>query len=85
MSYFRRALHYLKPYWRLAIASVLLILLATAVGLLAPWPLQILIDNVLQGKPLPEWMPALGENRQQLLIMVVVAGLLITECGHHSR
>ncbi len=70
------------PYWRLAIVSVLLIVLASAVGLLAPWPLQILIDNVLQNQPLPpwlaDWLQFVGQNPQSLLVVVVVGGLLIT-------
>ena len=82
MSYSRRAFKYLKPYWRLAIGSVWLIVLASAVGLLAPWPLQILIDNVLGNEPLPSslaaWLPASINSPQALLFLVVVAGLLIT-------
>ena len=79
MTYSRRAFRYLRPYWRLAVVSVLLIVLASAVGLLAPWPLQVLIDHVLNGKALPQWLAAWlpAQNRQSLLILVVIAGLLI--------
>ena len=73
-------LKYLRPYRPLAIASVLVILLAVVVGLAAPWPLKILIDNVLQGHPLTGWSEAIfgrfGTGRS-LLPYAVGAGLLI--------
>ena len=82
LTYSRRAFHYLTPYWHLAMCSVFLIALGSAVGLLAPWPLQILVDYVLQAKPLPPslaaWLPAFAEDRQSLLILVVLSGLAIT-------
>lgn len=82
MKYVPRALRYLKPYWPLAAGSVALILSSTFVGLLSPWPLQILIDNVLEGRPgvglaskILGWLP---RDRFQLLLFAVGAGLVIT-------
>lgn len=44
---------YLRAYrWRIAWALVQIILI-TGVDLLKPWPLQIVIDSVLSGKPVP--------------------------------
>jgi len=53
----RKLFPYLRPYrapiaW--ALAQVFLI---TGFELLKPWPLQVVIDNVLGGKPFP--IPAL--------------------------
>lgn len=81
MKYFPRVLRYLRPYWKLAAVSVALIVLGALSGLLAPWPLKVLVDNVLQGQPLPPavrgllgaWM----EDRSVLLVAAVVAGLLV--------
>lgn len=78
MSYSRRAFKYLRPYWHLALCSVALIVLAAGVGLLAPWPLQVLVDHVLQDAPLPAWLPAWIGNRETLLAVAVTSGLLIT-------
>jgi ABC-type multidrug transport system fused ATPase/permease subunit len=87
--YFSRVLRYLRPYWKLAIVSVALILLGTLAGLLAPWPLQILFDNVLDDKPLAPLMAtllgALGENRVRLMFTVVVGGVLITAATRADR
>jgi ATP-binding cassette, subfamily B, bacterial len=81
MKYFRRVLKYLRPYWKLAIVSVALILVATGVGLLAPWPLKILVDNVLQRHPLPDGfnvvLAPFADDRMTFLIVVVLGGLLI--------
>jgi ABC-type multidrug transport system fused ATPase/permease subunit len=82
MKYFPRVLQYLKPYWRLACLSGVLIVLGAALGLLTPWPLQILIDNVLEQKPfspfLARFLVPLANNRGLLLIFVAAAALLIT-------
>src|SRR5204862_431873 len=75
MRYLPRVLRYLRPHWRLAAVSVALIGLGAAVGLLVPWPLKILVDNVLQGQPLPPrlaWAAGrTAENRPALLVVVV--------------
>ena len=42
-----RVLRYLRPYWKLAMASVVLAVLTALVTLLLPWPLKILVDNVV--------------------------------------
>lgn len=45
---------YALPEWRGLLLIGSLMLLGVAVGLLAPWPLKLIVDNVLGGKPLPE-------------------------------
>jgi ATP-binding cassette, subfamily B, bacterial len=85
MSYFRRVLRYLRPYWKLAVVSVLLILVATGVGLLTPWPMKILVDNVLQRHPVPselDWLlGGVADDRVLFLIVVVIGGLVIALLG----
>jgi ABC-type multidrug transport system fused ATPase/permease subunit len=61
---------------------VAIILAGAAANLLLPWPLKILVDNVLGNQPLPAWcqgLPALiTTNRIGLLVTVVAGGLLAT-------
>jgi ATP-binding cassette subfamily B protein/subfamily B ATP-binding cassette protein MsbA len=63
------------------VVSIVIMVTAGAFGLLVPWPLKILIDNVLGHQPLPQWITDLtGEAAGRpvtLLIIVVVAGFLI--------
>ena len=53
LTYLRRVLPYLRPYWRLAVASAWLTIGAALFGLLSPWPLKVLVDNVIGQAPLP--------------------------------
>src|SRR5262249_27274934 len=79
MKYVPRLLHYLKPYKLLWVGSVLLTFFGSFTGLLAPWPLKILIDNVLGGRPLPWFLGAplgpIGHDTTLLLLVVVLASL----------
>jgi len=85
LNYLPRVLRYLKPYWRLAIASGCMVGLLVLVGLIAPWPMQIIVDSVLGKQPMhPSLAKALGPmggDRFSLLIFAVVGGLLITLIG----
>ena len=85
LKYIPRALRYLKPYWKLAIASGCMVGLTVLIGLVAPWPMQIIVDSVLDKHPLhPALANALGwigRDRFSLLVFVVVGGLLITLIG----
>ena len=83
MTYLLRVLPYLRPYWRLSVSSIWLTIGATLFGLLSPWPLKILVDNVIGGAPLPAGsvFGGLESHRLLLLTLSVVAGLLIAVIG----
>ena len=85
MHHLRRVLPYVRPYWQVAAASVTFTVLAALIGLLAPWPLTILIDNVLGNNPLPVLLqPLFGArtpDRVALLLLAVLSGLVITLLG----
>ena len=53
LALFRRLLQQARPYWIHVIGIFLLGLLATPLGLLAPLPLKIVVDNVVGTHPLP--------------------------------
>ena len=80
MKYFPRVFRYLRPYWRLAVLSIVIMVAGALVALLVPWPLQLLVDNVLGSKPLqPKLAHAFGRlaaDRYHLLVAVVVGGFL---------
>src|SRR5262245_28558796 len=80
--YALRVFPYLKPYWRLSVLACLGIVLAGLTALLIPWPLQIVVDNVLGNRPLPHTLQVIlgpaADRRGLLLVIVVAAGLLIT-------
>jgi ATP-binding cassette subfamily B protein len=78
----RRTLHYARPYWTLVVCSGALVFLGAAASLLQPWPLKILVDNVLGDSPLPRfldaWLGPIADDRHSLLVFAVVGGLLVT-------
>ena len=79
--YIPRIFPYLRPYSKSAVLSAVLMLSAAAVSLLGPWPLKVLVDNVLGGQaPSPVLQPFLGwvaDDRYSLLLVAVVAGVVI--------
>ena len=75
-------LGFLYPYRKRVAVLALLLLAEIGLGALQPWPLAIVIDYVLQGRPFPEpfarWLAAIhGGNRFVLLIAVVVLGVIV--------
>ena len=75
-------LSFLRPYRARVTLLAVLLLLEIALGALQPWPLKVVIDNVLQGRPFPEpiahWLASVTGGRSiALLVIVVVAGVLL--------
>jgi ATP-binding cassette subfamily B protein len=69
----RTFLPYLRPHWRGYVLAGLLALLGTATGLLKPWPLKYLFDEVL----LPTG-PERPTDVGTILLLVVLALLAVT-------
>src|SRR5689334_12757667 len=87
----RRSLQYLRPHWRLVIYSGLLVLVGSAVGLLGPWPMSLLIDTVLtehglEKSRLPQILShVIGSwayDTRALIVLTMIASLLITAANH---
>jgi ATP-binding cassette subfamily B protein len=73
-----KLLPYLKAHrWRIAWA-LLQVLLIAGFELLKPWPLQIVIDNALGGKPFP--IAALSSSPVKLLLFACV-GMVVVHFG----
>jgi ATP-binding cassette, subfamily B, bacterial len=51
----------LRPHWRAMTLAMVGVAAEAAASLLEPWPLKIVLDYLLQARPLPGWMmPAVG-------------------------
>ena len=66
---------YLRPYWRVFAWALTQVLFISALELLKPWPLKIIIDHVLANNPLPwkfapNWSP-------EILLLVSCIGLVL--------
>ena len=82
-------LGYLRPYRGRALAVVALVLVETGLTAAAPWPLKVLVDNVLGGAPFPPAvaarLPAALDDAVFLLAAVVAAGALVQLGGEAAR
>jgi hypothetical protein len=72
----------LRPYRARVVMISILALLEIGLGALAPWPLKVVVDNVLGGQRLPEPLALLlpsfvSSSTITLLLVIVVAGLLL--------
>jgi ATP-binding cassette, subfamily B, bacterial len=75
----KKILPYLSPHrWRLAWALAQVFLIA-GFELLKPWPLQVVIDNVLGRKPIA--ITALQGTPPKLLLILACIGLVVVHLG----
>ena len=86
MSLAAWTLSYMRPYRVRMAALAVIALVQIALGLLSPWPLKLVVDNVLGGQPLPAVLQGpiaalAGDSRLGVLIVVVAAGLLLQLIG----
>jgi ATP-binding cassette subfamily B protein len=71
----RNVRSYLRPYWAVFAFALVQVLFISALELLKPWPLKIIIDNVLSGNRLPwEWFP---DWSPQTLLFFSCMGLVV--------
>jgi subfamily B ATP-binding cassette protein MsbA len=72
------AIQFSRPYRRYIWVILLAMLVETLVGLATPWPLKIIIDNVVDKHPLPDWLKWMnhffhGENSIELAAIVALS------------
>jgi ATP-binding cassette subfamily B protein len=72
----RKLLPYLWPYRWLFAWALLQVFLIAGFELLKPWPLQIVIDHVLGGKPLP---PLLAGWATDMLLVLSCIGIVVVQ------
>src|SRR4051812_29224633 len=76
----------LRPHWISLGLAFLAVLGETAADVLEPWPIKIVIDSVVQSKPLPKWLLAFAANafsqdKYTTLYVAVTAVVLIAVVG----
>src|SRR5215472_695995 len=71
----KKLLPYLKPYHWLIAWALLQVLLIAGFELLKPWPLQVVIDNVLGGKPLRT--AALSSSSPALILVGACIAIIV--------
>ena len=81
-----KMLELLGPHWKTLSFALLAVIGETSTDLLEPWPLKIIVDNLLQSKPLPPWLTAIvshmaGQNKFAVLNFAVLAVMVIAVVG----
>ena len=74
----------IRPYWKQLALAFVAVFGETFSDVLEPWPIKIVIDNILQSKKLPGWLAgfvsgAFGQNKLAVLNFAVaaVAGIAV--------
>ena len=77
-------LSFLRPYRPSAVVLAVLLIVQIVLGALQPWPLKLVIDNILNSdehpfpEPLASWMQAVtGGSLLGALVVVVMGGVLL--------
>jgi ATP-binding cassette, subfamily B, bacterial len=73
----------LRPRWRALTFALVAVIGVSGADLLQPWPLKIVLDNVIAGRRLPPWLnaflqAAIGEDKQAILLFAVAAVMAVT-------
>jgi ABC-type multidrug transport system fused ATPase/permease subunit len=64
----------IRPYWRSLLVLFVAMLIETAMGLAAPWPLKIVLDSVFASRPLPAFLgPLLGGGHAPMKVLALAA------------
>ncbi|MDP2998830.1 MAG: ABC transporter ATP-binding protein [Bryobacterales bacterium] len=75
----------LRPHWKALTLALLAVAGVTATDLLEPWPLKIVLDNLLQSKRLPGWLSGvvgwMGPDKLAVLNFAVLAVAVIAVVG----
>lgn len=73
----------LRPHWKALALALVAVVGISAADLLQPWPLKIVLDNVIAGRRLPPWLAsflqaAFGNDKNAILLFAVAAVMMIT-------
>lgn len=79
---YARLFPYVRAFKWIMAVTVLLELSQSGLALLDPWPLKVLIDNGLSGKPMPAWLGRLvvvpfARPRVAVILAAVLGGLVL--------
>jgi ATP-binding cassette, subfamily B, bacterial len=84
-SNWRQMVELLRPHWKTMSLALAAVLGETVTDLLEPWPLKIVVDNLLQSKPPPSWLAGivshLGQDKLAVLNFAVVSVAVIAIIG----
>ena len=84
-----RIIDLIRPHWKALTIALVAVLGETLTDILEPWPIKIIVDNVLQSKHLPEALGGIvtslfGRNQYAIANFAVAAVAVIAVVGAFS-
>src|SRR6185503_20534159 len=73
---YRHASRYVLRHWRSLAVLVALCLMASALAVVQPWPLKLLVDTVFGTQRPPEWLGLAGNDARALIVVAAMASFL---------
>jgi ATP-binding cassette subfamily B protein len=75
-----------RPHWKALTVALVAVLGETLTDILEPWPIKVVIDNILQSKALPGWLGGavtglFGDNAYAVINFAVAAVAVIAVVG----
>jgi ATP-binding cassette subfamily B protein len=76
----------IRPHWKALTLALVAVVGETLTDILEPWPIKIVVDNILQSKGLPGWLGGIvtgwfGQNTYAILNFAVAAVAVIAIVG----
>jgi ATP-binding cassette subfamily B protein len=81
-----RIVELVRPHWKALTVALVAVLGETLTDILEPWPIKVVIDNILQSKALPGWLGGavtalFGDNSYAIVNFAVAAVAVIAVVG----
>ena len=81
--------HLIRPHWKALTVALIAVLGVTLTDVIEPWPIKIVVDNLLQSKKLPDWLSGFasgifGQDKLATLNFAVAAVAVIAIVGAFS-
>jgi ATP-binding cassette subfamily B protein len=81
-----RIVDLIRPHWKALTVALVAVLGETVTDILEPWPIKVVIDNILQSKALPGWLGGavtglFGDNAHATVNFAVAAVAVIAVVG----
>src|SRR5450756_96670 len=81
-----RIVDLVRPHWKALTIALVAVLGETLTDILEPWPIKIVVDNILQSKKLPAWLDGIviglfGDNTYAVVNFAVAAVAAIAMVG----
>jgi ATP-binding cassette, subfamily B, bacterial len=78
----RSLARFVRPHWAPLGAATALVVVQTALGLAAPWPLKLAVDHAIDRQPLPGALSALEQlSPYNLAVVAALAGVGLVAVG----